>query len=478
MNNTEKIISGKKVCFLSLGCKVNAYETLQFRHAFERAGAVITDFDEGNADVVVINTCSVTNIADRKSRQMLHKARKLSPDAVIVAAGCYVQAVGDKVITDGDADAAAGNDMKDKVLELAVQALYKKQNEERACDTVYGEDGNVRKSNERNGSSGDGSSENGSSESEPSEDRTRAFIKIQDGCNQFCTYCIIPYVRGRVRSRSEEDVLGEIISLRDKGYKEIVLTGIHLSSYGVDNYERASAGGFDGGPLLSLIEKAAEIEGIERIRLGSLEPRIITEAFITALARIPKVCPHFHISLQSGSDSVLKRMNRHYDTEEYYNVCELLRRTYELPSINTDIIVGFPGETEEEFEETLAYARKIGFAKIHVFKYSRRKGTIADKMPGQIGEQVKNERSARLIGADRQNHGEYIGHFIGKTVRILTEQEGMHNGESYMMGLTERYVQVGIRQPAGLPSNTFADCLITGIHDDGFLIGEVSGSRD
>ena len=459
-------------------------------------------FEAGNADIVVINTCSVTNIADRKSRQMLHRARKLSPNAVIIAAGCYVQAVGENVVISGDADVAAGNDKKSAIIGMAVKALKdrktvtdaleslaedrkreellsRKLENEHSTDTFPAENerecesGNERENERENEDSSIGCHE-----------RTRAFIKVTDGCNQFCAYCIIPYVRGRVRSRSIEDVTAEIEKLRDKGYKEIVLTGIHLSSYGVDavidgspdpdkavTYEKAVAGGFNGRPLLELIDVVSALEGIERIRLGSLEPRIITDEFIDRIKNNPKVCPHFHLSLQSGSDTVLKRMKRHYSTAEFEDACRIIRNAYETPSINTDIIVGFPGETEEEFEETLEFVEKIGFAKIHIFKYSRRKGTLADKMPGQIDESIKTERSSRLQQVDADNHRKYISGFIGKRVTILTEQEESVNGKTYMTGLTERYVKVGVTDE-NPGQNEFVSCLITGITENGMLIGE------
>ncbi len=445
MENIEnQILKDKRISFLSLGCKVNAYETEVFRERFEKLGAVIVPFEDGNADAVVINTCSVTNIADRKSRQMLHKARKLSPNAVIVAAGCYAQAVREKVVESGDADVLAGNDKKDIITELVAEALLKKDPKS-ACDTAPAY---------------------GSGEKEDfCHERTRAFIKVTDGCNQFCTYCIIPYVRGRVRSRDTGSIIEEAVNLRDKGYREVVLTGIHLSSYGTDLTSDP-----DAVPLLDLIDEVSKIDGIERIRLGSLEPRIITDGFVAHIADNPKVCPHFHLSLQSGSDTVLKRMNRHYTAEDYENACNLLRKAYELPSINTDIIVGFPGETEEEFNETMEFAKKIGFAKIHIFKYSRRKGTFADKMPGQVDEEIKTRRSEMLSRIDEANHINYVSGFVGKKVRILTEQEEVYDGKKYMTGLTERYVRVALDN-RDCPQNVFVDCLVTGIIDRGVLTG-------
>ncbi|MBO4416074.1 MAG: tRNA (N(6)-L-threonylcarbamoyladenosine(37)-C(2))-methylthiotransferase MtaB [Lachnospiraceae bacterium] len=480
------ILRDKKVCFLSLGCKVNAYETEVFRSRFEEHGAVTVSFEEGGADIVVINTCSVTNIADRKSRQMLHRARKLSPDAVIVAAGCYVQAVGENAVKGSDADAAVGNERKDAIVEAAVEALLERN---RRSDCVRN-DGIVPENETAGSDLGKTETEDRDTAGKKDQketkvrnschERTRAFIKVTDGCNQFCAYCIIPYVRGRVRSRSIEDVVNEVAELEKEGYKEVVITGIHLSSYGVDfpevsaNYEKAVAEGFSGEHLLKLIDEISGIQGIERIRLGSLEPRIITEDFMERIKNNPKVCPHFHLSLQSGSDSVLKRMKRHYGTKDYENACSIIREAYYQPSINTDIIVGFPGETGDEFMETVEFAKKIGFAKIHIFKYSRRKGTLADKMPDQITEEIKNERSSALGEIDIENHRKYISGFIGKHVRILTEQEETVDGKTMMTGLTERYVKVAIDHSRdGISQNTFVECEITGVSDDGILIGRI-----
>lgn len=507
------ILKDKKVSFLSLGCKVNAYETEVFRSKFEECGAVTVSFEEGGADIVVINTCSVTNVADRKSRQMLHKAKKLNPNAVIVATGCYVQAVGENEVMISDAEVAAGNERKDRLVETVAEYLKQKYEmlqdtkssrvlrdtetiKYEVCENEPGkqdnddrkQDNDDRKqdSDDRNinDAAGDFTNRQQNFQNTASEatDKTRAFIKITDGCNQFCAYCIIPYVRGRVKSRSVNDVVDEVRELSRRGYREIVLTGIHLSSYGTDfngtstSYEKAVAEGFGGEYLLDLIDEISSISGIERIRLGSLEPRIITEEFIGRIKDNPKVCPHFHLSLQSGSDSVLKRMKRHYNIGDYENACRIIRNAYDLPSLNTDIIVGFPGETDEEFGETVEFAKKIGFAKIHVFKYSRRKGTLADKMPDQIAEDVKNKRSTRLIETDNENRRNYIGQFVGKRVRILTEQEEIINGRKLMTGLTERYVKVAAdTSNTGILRNEFVECRITGVLDEGILTGEVTG---
>ena len=314
---------GKKVALHNLGCKVNAYETEAMQEMLEQAGYEIVPFKEG-ADIYVINTCTVTNIADRKSRQMIHRAKKMNPEAIEKAEEATEQ------------------------LQEVIDINRTKEYEELQL-TKAGE-------------------------------HTRAYIKVQDGCNQFCTYCIIPYARGRVRSRSMENVLAEVQELAEHGYKEIVLTGIHLSSYGID---------LEDTDLLKLILEVHEVKGIERIRLGSLEPRIITEKFAKTIAELPKLCPHFHLSLQSGCSETLRRMNRRYTAEEYYEKCELLRKYFEYPALTTDVIVGFPGETEEEFEASRAFVDKVDFYETHIFKYSKREGTKAAVMENQIPEQVK-----------------------------------------------------------------------------------------
>ncbi len=436
MNNNKRIMEGKRVAFLTLGCKVNSYETEGMRELFLKAGALETEFNE-EADIYVVNTCSVTNMADRKSRQMLHRAKKKNPDALVVATGCYAQAAGEKLSEQEGIDLVIGNNQKARIVELTAEALTKK--EERLCAVL------------------DIGKEKGYEELpiETVTERTRAYIKIEDGCNQFCSYCIIPYVRGRVRSRSEEEILTEITRLAKAGYKEVVLTGIHLSSYGLEkekNEVRASE--FDQVltekttkeltelPLLHLLRQVQEIEGIERIRLGSLEPRIMTEEFVRELSSLSKICPHFHLSLQSGCDATLKRMNRKYTTEEYAQAVEYLRRYFEKPAITTDIIVGFPGETEEEFEETLRFAEKIAFSQIHIFKYSRRGGTVADRMEHQVPEQVKTRRSDVLEALERKMREAYVSGFSGTEETVLLEEETEADGAVYMVGHTTRYVKV------------------------------------
>lgn len=357
-----------KAALHNLGCKVNAYETEAMQQILEEAGYEIVPFSE-YADVYVINTCSVTNMADRKSRQMLHRAKKQNPDAIVVGAGCYVQTKEAQALVDESIDIVIGNNKKHELVPLLRE--YEASHRKMACvaDINHEKQAYEELSLSR------------------TAEHTRAFIKVQDGCNQFCTYCIIPFARGRVRSRELPDVLQEIRTLAKSGYREVVLTGIHLSSYGVDN----------GESLLHLIEAVHELEGIERIRLGSLEPRIVTDAFAKRLSELPKICPHFHLSLQSGCDTVLSRMNRRYDTAEYEVGCALLRRYFEHPAITTDVIVGFPGETDEEFETTERYLERIHFYEMHIFQYSRREGTKAAAMPDQVPEAVKKERSEKLL---------------------------------------------------------------------------------
>lgn len=436
MNDKKYIMEGKKVAFLTLGCKVNSYETEGMRELFLKAGAVETEFS-AVADVYVVNTCSVTNMADRKSRQMLHRAKKKNPEALVVAAGCYAQAAGEKLSEQEGIDLVVGNNQKSRIVELTAEALTKK--EERLCALL-----DIGKEKEY--------------EELPIEtvtERTRAYIKIEDGCNQFCSYCIIPYVRGRVRSRGEEEVLTEINRLAKNGYKEVVLTGIHLSSYGLEkekNDVRASE--FDQTlaekkekelpelPLLRLLRQVQEIEGIERIRLGSLEPRIMTEEFVRELSSLSKICPHFHLSLQSGCDATLKRMNRKYTTAEYAQAVEYLHRYFDRPAITTDIIVGFPGETEKEFTETLRFAEKIAFSQIHIFKYSKRGGTVADRMEHQVPEQVKSDRSDALEVLERKMREAYIRQFFETREEVLLEEEVKIDGTEYLVGHTKRYVKM------------------------------------
>lgn len=412
----------KKVALHNLGCKVNAYETEAMQEMLEHAGYEIVPFQEG-ADIYVINTCTVTNIADRKSRQMLHRARKMNPDAVVVAAGCYVQAQAEKQVIDPCIDIVLGNNKKQDLL-TALQAYEEAHGDLREVIDI-----NHTKEYENLHLTKQG-------------EHTRAYIKVQDGCNQFCSYCIIPYARGRVRSRAKEDVVAEVTDLAKNGYQEVVLTGIHLSSYGID-FENEDN-------LLSLIHSVHEIEGIKRIRLGSLEPRIITEEFVQAIAALPKMCPHFHLSLQSGCNETLKRMNRRYTSEEFYEKCEILRKYFEKPALTTDVIVGFPQETEEEFETTYEFLKKICFYETHIFKYSKREGTKAAVMQGQIPEQIKAKRSARLIELGEKNRRAYEESFLGKTVEVLVEEKSDVNGKEMWTGHTKEYMKIALESEKNL----------------------------
>lgn len=432
----------KKVALHNLGCKVNAYETEAMQEMLEHAGYEIVPFQEG-ADIYVINTCTVTNIADRKSRQMLHRARKMNPDAVVVAAGCYVQAQAEKQVIDPCIDIVLGNNKKQDLL-TALQAYEEAHGDLREVIDI-----NHTKEYENLHLTKQG-------------EHTRAYIKVQDGCNQFCSYCIIPFARGRVRSRKMEDVLNEIKGLAKSGYKEVVLTGIHLSSYGVDT----------GETLLSLIEHVHEIEGIERIRLGSLEPRIVTEDFAKRLSELTKICPHFHLSLQSGCDSVLKRMNRRYDTAEYEAGCDLLRKYFTHPAITTDVIVGFPGETEEEFKITEEYLKKIHFYEMHIFKYSVREGTKAAVMPDQVPEQKKTERSNILLSLEKKMSEEFRNYYVGKEKTALLEEELVVDGKTYFTGYTKEYVKVAFETEKNM-ANQFVTGKIKGkLKDDIYLLVE------
>ena len=425
----------KKAALHNLGCKVNAYETEAMQEMLENAGYEVVPFREG-ADIYIINTCTVTNIADRKSRQMLHRARKMNPDAVVVAAGCYVQAQDGKEV-DPCIDIVLGNNHKKDLIKILEEYDLKRKAEKAGTDCAekaYPAVAEIEDINQTH--------EYEKLHLTKPGDHTRAYIKVQDGCNQFCTYCIIPYARGRVRSRVQSDVVREVKSLAANGYKEIVLTGIHLSSYGID---------FDGERhLLDLIRAVHEIEDIVRIRLGSLEPGIITEDFASELSRLPKICPHFHLSLQSGSDATLKRMNRRYTSAEYYEKCCILWKYFNDPALTTDVIVGFPGETEEEFRQSLAFVDKIDFYETHIFKYSKREGTKAARMDGQIDEQVKTARSAEMIELDRRKRKAYEQKFIGKTVDVLVEEDALINGEKVQTGHTKEYIKIAVKSSENL----------------------------
>lgn len=433
----------KKAALHNLGCKVNAYETEAMQHLLEEAGYEIVPFTQ-KADVYVINTCSVTNMADRKSRQMLHKAKKNNPDSIVVAAGCYVQTSEKEVLNDLSVDIVIGNDRKHDLVRLL---------EEYSLDSV----------NDTVDDINDGKHDFEELFIDQTKEHTRAFIKVQDGCNQFCSYCIIPYARGRVRSRRFENVIAEVERLAANGFKEVVLTGIHLSSYGVD-FEEATG-------LLELIQAVNAVKGIERIRLGSLEPKIVTELFASELSKLDKICPHFHLSLQSGCDATLKRMNRKYTTKEYERGCELLRKYFVHPAITTDVIVGFPGETEEEFEQTKAYLEHIHFYEMHIFKYSKRKGTRAAVMPDQIDEQIKAARSEKLIALGHDMSKEFRKFYIGKNEEALFEEKAVIGDKEYFVGYTKEYVKVAKKTDENL-ENQIVSGRISGMLTDEILLFE------
>lgn len=416
----------KNVALYNLGCKVNSYETDGMRQMLEEKGYRIVPFDR-QADIYIVNTCTVTNTADRKSRQILHRAKQLNPDAVVVAVGCYVQTGREAVEKDESIDLAIGNNHKKDIVEILETFLADRQDKTLQGRTVP-EIGNIREYEEM--------------QLRRTSEHTRAYIKVQDGCNQFCSYCAIPYARGRVRSRRAEDVLREVRGMTEAGYREVVLTGIHLSSYGIDFEGDA---GYNGSScLLDLTEKLHEIPGVERIRLGSLEPRIITSETAERMAAMPKLCPHFHLSLQSGCDNTLKRMNRHYTAGEYYNSVEILRRYFANPAVTTDVITGFPGETEEEFRQTREFLEKVCFYEIHVFKYSRRAGTAAAIMPNQVPEQVKVSRSKELLELTARQSVQFRSGYIGRDAEVLLEEEREIDGRVYLVGHTKDYVKAAV----------------------------------
>ncbi len=445
----------KKAALHNLGCKVNAYETEAMQQMLENAGYEIVDFSDA-ADVYVINTCSVTNMADRKSRQMLHRAKAKNPDAVVVAAGCYVQTKEEEVRVDDAVDIIIGNNKKGELVGLLEQYFAEKsktdaQKEAPSC-------GNIEAVIDIN----DGNQEFEELFLSQTAEHTRAFIKVQDGCNQFCSYCVIPYARGRVRSRSLESVIKEVQGLAAKGFKEVVLTGIHLSSYGIDTNDS----------LLHLIQKVHEIPGIERIRLGSLEPRLVTEEFAAEIAKLPKICPHFHLSLQSGCDETLKRMNRKYTSKEYEEGCRLLRKYFEHPAITTDVIVGFPGETESEFEATRAFLEHIHFYEMHIFKYSKRAGTRAAVMENQVPEEIKTTRSANLIELGERMSKEFREAYVGGIQEVLFEEEVQMEHKTYFVGYNKEYVKIAVESDTDL-SNRILSCEVLGCLKDEIYLGKL-----
>ena len=434
----------RKAAFHNPGCKVNSYETEAMQQLLEDAGYEIVPFREG-ADVYIINTCSVTNVADRKSRQMLHRAKKMNPSAAVVAVGCYVQAAGAELKKDEAVDLIVGNNQKKDLVQILDDYFADHENSGEILDIGHSqeyEELHIRRI----------------------ADHTRAFIKVQDGCNQFCSYCIIPYTRGRVRSRRPEDIEHEVRGIAEAGYKEIVLTGIHLSSYGVDFKDEQQEN------LLTLIKRLDQIPGIERLRLGSLEPRIVTREFAKELARLRTICPHFHLSLQSGCDATLKRMNRRYNAAEYQACCEILREEFDNPAITTDVIVGFPGETEEEFAETERFLKAIHFYEMHIFKYSRRAGTRAADMPDQVPEGTKSVRSDILLALEKQQSLEYRGRFLGTEEEILLEEPIEIDGTKYMMGHTRQYVKGAVPYEEGLKNKTVKGIFTKALNEEVLLL--------
>lgn len=439
----------KKVAFHTLGCKVNIYETEAMQELMQKAGYSIVDFDD-KADIYVVNTCSVTNMADRKSRQMLHKAKKDNPDAVIVAVGCYVQAAAKSIKQDEKIDIIIGNNMKNKIADI-INDYYEHQDPNTvdiSGDFVLDiskikeyEEFRVLKHKEH----------------------TRAFIKIQDGCNQFCSYCIIPYTRGRVRSRSIEEIEKEVRDLVNAGYKEVILTGIHISSYGLDFEEKIQ--------LIELVEKVAKVAGVERLRISSLEPRIITEEFVERLSKLDNFCPHFHLSLQSGSDNTLKAMSRRYDASEFKEGVRLIRKYFDMPALTTDIIAGFPGETEDDFTESLEYIRDIGFFELHVFPYSKREGTKAASMKETLSNKDKTRRVNLLLSMQEPIRRKFLEEKIGKEVEVLIESEFEHENKRYVLGHSKEYIKVALPYIEKARNMIIPAKLISFIKDD-IILGE------
>lgn len=456
----------KNVAFHNLGCKVNSYEMDFVQQILREKGYNVVPFWK-KADIYIINTCTVTNIADRKSRQMLHRARAMNPDALVVAMGCYVQTGQEEALKDDCIDLAIGNNRKKDIARILEEYLERRDNrkgsqkEEIPQDKTLGgstviDIGHAREYEEM--------------QLRKTAEHTRAYIKIQDGCNQFCSYCIIPYARGRVRSRKREDILREIRGMVEEGYREVVLTGIHISSYGIDMAEEEQDYQGRSG-LIDLVEEIQQLEGLARIRLGSLEPRIVTEEFASRLAACDKVCPHFHLSLQSGCDATLKRMNRHYTTGEYFQSVEHLRRAFVRPAITTDVIVGFPGETEEEFETCRQFLERVDFYEMHIFKYSRRRGTVADRMPGQLTDAVKTNRSTLLQQLEKEQSRAFRGKYIGQDVEVLFEESKEMAGSLYQIGYTRDYVRVALPETKSLQGR-LKQVKIQGFLSDEVLLAE------
>ncbi len=447
----------KSVAFHNLGCKVNGYEMDFMQQLLQERGYHIVPFDK-RADIYIINTCTVTNIADRKSRQMLHRAKKMNPDSVVVAVGCYVQAGREEALKDMSIDLAVGNNRKKDLVSILEEYLTdrerKKESRGEESKTLGGRTIiDISRTNEYE-----------SVKLCATAEHTRAYIKVQDGCNQFCSYCIIPYARGRIRSRGMEEVLDEVRGRAGKGYREVVLTGIHLSSYGM-----GAGDGFSKSRLLDLVQAVNQVPGIERIRLGSLEPRIITEEFVRGLKDCAGLCPHFHLSLQSGCDSVLKRMNRKYSAGEYYEKVCILRKYFDEPAVTTDVIVGFPGETEEEFLTTKEFLEKVQFYEMHIFKYSKRKGTPAAKMEGQIPESVKSLRSSILQELEREMSRSYRQKYLHKRAEVLFEEEKQIGGRNYQTGHTREYIRAAAQMGGNL-SGKVIDGVLTDFLEPDILL--------
>ena len=414
----------RKAALHNLGCKVNSYETEAMTQLLKKAGYEIVSFQD-QADVYIINTCSVTNMADRKSRQMLHKAKKQNPNAVVVATGCYVQTATEKVAQDLSIDLVVGNNRKKDIVEILNEYYAEKEAGEQVKEEYVIDINHTDEYEDL--------------EISTVTEHTRAHLKIQDGCNNFCSYCIIPYARGRIRSRTMESIKAELERLSASGFKEIVLTGINLSCYD-DN----------GKKLIDVIEMADNVNGIERIRLGSLDPEVVTEDFVERLGKVKKICPHFHFSLQSGCDKTLKAMNRHYTSDEYYEKCQLIRKYIDNPAFTTDVIVGFPGETEEDYISSREFVKKVKFAELHVFKYSKRDGTVAAKMPNQIDEKIKTLRSEDLIKTGEELTKEFRQAKICQDTTVLFEEKILLDNKEYWVGHTVDYIKIAVPEKENL----------------------------
>lgn len=471
----------KNVALHNLGCKVNSYEIEVMQQKLQEKGYHIVPFDS-KADIYIVNTCTVTNIADRKSRQMLHRAKQLNPEAIVVAVGCYVQTGRETIEKDESIDLAIGNNRKRDIVEILEEYLAGLQEKSAAS----GENPSCRTDKTLNDTTVidiNHTYEYEEMQLKRTAEHTRAYIKIQDGCNQFCSYCAIPLARGRVRSRRAEDILTEVCGMVEAGYKEIVLTGIHISSYGIDFDEQQWRQGrsveahrgerleYTGSSkLIDLVERIHEVPGLERIRLSSLEPRIMTAEAADRLAALPKICPHFHLSLQSGCDATLKRMNRHYTAGEYYTSVEQLRRAFGNPAVTTDIIVGFPGETEEEFAETKSFLEKVCFYEMHIFKYSKRRGTVAADMADQVPEQIKAARSNELFAMEKRQSAEFRRSYIGREAEVLLEDTVQIDGKAWRIGHTKDYVKVAVKAEGAPSANTVVKVRVKGFLTEEILV--------